>query len=617
MASNTPVDGKLLTNQSPWLLMDAANTIFSLSKKRFFVEERDEEYMSYEHIHIPGLPKKTKPVLEEQPKWGLLQEILDEIEHDIGVTQAHDATILIMVDEKRTCAQLKEYVSTRSSMPKDSTVVPILSRLARNYFRWKSAIVQINQQAKAELRDKTSTPREGSRQFSPNARGGAPPNKRRRVRGASAIAAASEAFTRPLADTFQQDIADNAEALDREESSTILDTGIPLDPTATVSSVVGNRDILPHFDEIPPPEIITVRQYVGEDDTSLLEQMQPKFIIMYDPDPAFVRRVEVYRSSHPGKEVRVYFMIYDNSVEEQRYLSSIRQEKEAFEKLIREKSIMAVPIANSRKSNEEDLFLKTVSTRIGGGSRIKSGAPTVIVDMREFRSSLPPIIHKEGMKIAPCTLQVGDYILSPDICVERKSISDLIGSFNSGRLYTQCENMSLHYKHPVLLIEFDQNKSFSLQALTDLKNDITVTDLSSKLVLLTMSFPKLRTIWSSSPYETAAIFRDLKVVYLIGLSLFALALPKLTYRTSNQDEPDMDAAVLIGAESLDDVNNLTNLTPQEMLRSMPGINSKNYRLVISKVENLEELCKLSAEDLQEILGKEAGNKVYNFIHKRA
>jgi hypothetical protein len=29
--------------------------------------------------------------------------------------------------------------------------------------------------------------------------------------------------------------------------------------------------------------------------------------------------------------------------------------------------------------------------------------------------------------------------------------------------YTQCENMSLHYKTPVLLIEFDQNKSFSLQ----------------------------------------------------------------------------------------------------------------------------------------------------------
>jgi hypothetical protein len=28
----------------------------------------------------------------------------------------------------------------------------------------------------------------------------------------------------------------------------------------------------------------------------------------------------------------------------------------------------------------------------------------------------------------PITLEVGDYILTPDICVERKSISDLIGN---------------------------------------------------------------------------------------------------------------------------------------------------------------------------------------------
>lgn len=78
----------------------------------------------------------------------------------------------------------------------------------------------------------------------------------------------------------------------------------------------------------------------------------------------------------------------------------------------------------------------------------------------------------------------------------------------------------------------------------------------------------------------------------------------------------MDAAVLIGAESIDDVNSMTNLTPQEILRSMPGINSKNYRLVMSKVENIEELSKLSVEDLKEILGQEAGNKLHNFIHKR-
>ena len=30
--------------------------------------------------------------------------------------------------------------------------------------------------------------------------------------------------------------------------------------------------------------------------------------------------------------------------------------------------------------------------------------------------------------------QIGDYILSPEMCVERKSVSDLVGSLNSGRL---------------------------------------------------------------------------------------------------------------------------------------------------------------------------------------
>ena len=32
-------------------------------------------------------------------------------------------------------------------------------------------------------------------------------------------------------------------------------------------------------------------------------------------------------------------MMYENSIEEQKYLSAIRKEKEAFEKLIREKSV--------------------------------------------------------------------------------------------------------------------------------------------------------------------------------------------------------------------------------------------------------------------------------------
>ena len=67
------------------------------------------------------------------------------------------------------------------------------------------------------------------------------------------------------------------------------------------------------------------------------------------------------------------------------------------------------------------------------------------------------------MVIVPCMLTVGDYILSPEICVERKSVKDLISSFKDGRLYSQCEQMLMYYKYAVVLIEFDQNKSFNLE----------------------------------------------------------------------------------------------------------------------------------------------------------
>lgn len=36
-----------------------------------------------------------------------------------------------------------------------------------------------------------------------------------------------------------------------------------------------------------------------------------------------------------------------------------------------------------------------------------------------------------------CVVQVGDYVLSPDIVVERKALPDLFASLGSGRLYNQ------------------------------------------------------------------------------------------------------------------------------------------------------------------------------------
>lgn len=49
------------------------------------------------------------------------------------------------------------------------------------------------------------------------------------------------------------------------------------------------------------------------------------------------------------------------------------------------------------------------------------------------------------------------------------------------------------------------------QSINEFRPDIGMNDISSKLVLLTITFPRLKIIWSSNPIATVEIFQDLKV----------------------------------------------------------------------------------------------------------
>jgi len=367
---------------------------------------------------------------------------------------------------------------------------------------------------------------------------------------------------------------------------------------------------------LSPEHTVIIRTYSDDTDDQVLAEIQPRFIIFYEPNQDFVRRVEVYRNSNPGLGVRMYFMYYAMSCEEHKYLAGMRREKESFERLIKERGSMVIPIIEERRaSSVGEAIIRTISTRIAGGGRVATAEPSqVIVDLREFWSTLPNLLHASNLRIIPATLVVGDYILTPEMCVERKSIPDLVSSFNSGRLYAQCELMSVHYKQPILLLEFEEHKSFSLQIAGQLKSFAKPTgkypmkaksgpgspgqapafaSIQSKLVLLTLTFPRVRIIWSSSPYATAEIFNDLKL---------------------NNPEPDPSKAVAVGAEDNAEAGAGWNLAAEKLIRSFPGITAKNTRYVMGKVSSVKELCALSLEQVQEVLGLEPGKACWEFIH---
>ncbi|KAJ6579203.1 hypothetical protein DFH09DRAFT_1447495 [Mycena vulgaris] len=660
IATNTVTVLGVKQNRSPWMMSDAAHIIFEVAKRRCYTisttaklteglppqnpDDDDDDWAVMDEIagqvgegaekRPRWLPEGLDPVLEELPKWSLLADILQEAEEEIlkmeSLRRAPAAPgsniVLVMASSTRTCTLISEFLSTKDdAAPKGAQGRPMLLRKLRLYLWWKRKLAERKQDGRPGFGMPDSSGRSGPNQGYERMYGGgegisealqrkdrerADRNaSRRRVRGgAPAAAAGSSARPTPVQPvsaigTIRSE-ANSIADFWAAQSSEDVDAALALDLNDASLLNFDSSELENEFDTnyglLAPQQTVLVRPYSDDTDDRMLAELQPRFI--------------VYRSSNPGLTVRVYHMLYGNSCEEHKYLAGIRKEKDSFQRLIKERGSMLLPIFEDKGDTRGDALIKTISTRIAGGRRELSKEPSqVIVDMREFRSTLPSLLHASNVLVIPATLTVGDYILTPDICVERKSLPDLISSFNSGRLYTQCELMSVHYKNPVLLIEFEEDKAFSLEAVSEIKSYVKPTNkyppkkpggssepergspmLQSKLVLLMLSFPRLRIIWASSPYATAEIFADLK---------------------ANMPEPDPRQAVAIGAEEDPEAGAGVNAAAEELLRCLPGITAKNVKYVTSKIRNVRELCDMSMPQVQTILGVEPGKACWEFMHR--
>lgn len=159
LAAHQPPPGSNRHNQSPWLFLDAANTIFETAKRRVYTGKPIDG-------QAPGasgaLPDSLRPVLEEQPKWALLADILEEIERDAyfnpGLRDESNGTILIMCSDEGTCRQLREYLQNLHVQPlqadeendkeKEFEAKPsatfMMRRKLRNYLNWKREFARVS-----------------------------------------------------------------------------------------------------------------------------------------------------------------------------------------------------------------------------------------------------------------------------------------------------------------------------------------------------------------------------------------------------------------------------------------------------------------------------------------
>jgi DNA excision repair protein ERCC-4 len=615
---------------SLWLLTPAAERLFTVAKERIYRIVVPNP-MSKNSNQLPQLV----PVLEENPKWKLLHQILSEIEEK---NRDKEVRVIVMVKDERTLETVKSYlldgreksmnlrwlrylkqINDRSrSLAKSSGGSSALSeesrllleeegRIRNLLFGTESKQHQFSDESKrkhdSEHRDWKKKRRKVNEEMTRGSKSSTEEQERSAVlhEALKEVEQYEDEFQKTSHSTEQEPIdVDESDSYDEEEKP-------------YKASPLGSQRVV----------IQTYTSVECEESYLVLNDLRPTHVILYDADPSFIRSLELYSCCCSEKDddpLRVYFMLFESSSEEKNYLKALEREQNAFERLIQHKKTMSLPVNMIGPWTTQEMQLaggSAVGSYAGGTLPLSADTRTnkkrkddekreIAVDVREFRSALPSILHQGGMRLAPVTLTVGDFVLSNVHCVERKSISDLFGSFSSGRLHTQAEAMSKHYKVPCLLIEFDPMKTFSLQNVNEIGPDIRLDSICSKMSLLIMHFPKLRLLWSKSPHETLRIFKSLK---------------------ANHEEVDVEKAVAIGSnESLDallrskddpnEEENEINEAARDMLLSFPGITIHNARKIMNSCDSISELASMSREELKSMLGALTGQKLFTFFNQK-
>lgn len=567
---------------SQFLFLDATDDLFSNAKRRVFGPPKKMPAIANPGSAASDTAKSSgenEIQIESHPKWNAIHAILKEIAaSDVpGMT-------LICASDKKVCQQIERFLRYGAQV--------VLQRQKR----W----LERSQQRSAKLSS-------GNGVFASKVQEGAPT----RARSAKARRAARKGKGRvdlPASETSRSTTSSNTDAGEND--------GWNSDDNDWFESVnlddVPHEDLDKHFGEIDPDSVV-MYPWQSESGTSagsnfnaVLHDLQPRYVIVADVNQTIVRQLEMYQYCRSSK-IRIYMVFFRDSIQEQRFLTAARREREAFEALIHTKQMMAVPEdQDGRKGFRQEIercahkeIDAAASTSRSKKRKIESVIePEVVVDMREFRSSLPSMIHARGMKVTPRTLEIGDYVLSPDICVERKSVEDLIGSLKSGRLLKQATEMTRYYNNAVLLIEFDEERPFSLLGSHEILTDeVEFKNTMSKLTLLTITFPQLRFLWCRTPQLTAEAFATLKLHCL---------------------EPDADAAAALSSETQSEKpsNTLFAHAPQDFLAKLPGISPKNIRHVMNKVADLKTLSEMALSELEELIGKASGKQLYDFFRNR-
>ena len=171
-------------------------------------------------------------------------------------------------------------------------------------------------------------------------------------------------------------------------------------------------------------------------------------VVLYEPVPSEVRMIQRRGRTGRKRTGRVKVLITNGTRDEAYYWSSVRKEDSMKNQLIDPEVLKELnESAVARMDNEKKV--KVIERPK------EEKLPLVYADSREGNSKVIRYLSQMEMDVKIQSMAVGDYQVSDEVAIERKTAKDFVSSMIDKRLFKQARELSEEFKRPLMILEGD------------------------------------------------------------------------------------------------------------------------------------------------------------------
>lgn len=172
-------------------------------------------------------------------------------------------------------------------------------------------------------------------------------------------------------------------------------------------------------------------------------------VILYEPVPSEVRMIQRRGRTGRKRSGRVKVLITNGTRDEGYYWASVNKERRMKHQLI-DPDVLEELNSNTIERMENEKRVKVLDP-----TPKKEELPVVFADTREGNSKVIRHLSEMEIDVKVQAMAVGDYQVSDEVVIERKTAKDFVDSIVDKRLFKQARSLMEEFKRPLIILEGD------------------------------------------------------------------------------------------------------------------------------------------------------------------